>query len=102
MKPVQMMVRVPKAVVPAVQDLRWAELLAKAERGENGIAIVDEINPVMVGRSEPPLPGWYKTDEAHKEARLEWESSQGCSFFREGESYDSWTAGRSLLFFQNW
>src|SRR5262245_5371335 len=96
------LVRVPKAVIDRINGLSWAELLLRADNGCDGMAVVEEVDPLMLGWSEEPPRHRFKTDSAHTEAVEQWRSSRQCSFYREGERYDSWAAGRALLFFQNW
>jgi hypothetical protein len=73
---------VPRAVVPHYLDAPWADVLAAAERGVDGLAVVTD------------RPHWWRGTIGEPPPRV-----PDVAFLAEGQ--DNWR-GRTVLYQQNW
>lgn len=99
-----MMIKVPRAKQMAYAYLPWSQVVAAAERGDDGLEIRGpHFTP---NRQEAPRRESYEiADRSIDEARYEkdmakWESDRDVCFFREG--VNSFESDKTLLFQQNW
>ena len=77
---------VPRVVFDQYWPLPWADILAAAEQGRDGLTIVHELPPVFVAGF------WSQTPNPAAQCDV--------AYLREGTQWGE--AGRTLLWQQNW